>query len=330
MVHDYTTINSAVDYPNPAAPYLDKAFLQAILTELGNSSIDTAGDIPMTGALRQLFAGMIAQQGPLGGLGIRHYADVLSQQVGLTEWCIAFNVPLDFVTIPTPISVSSLTRVGSVATATIPGNTFSNGDMITFTGADQPEYNITAAIYGKSGSNVSYTVAGTPVTPATGTITATNVSTPWGGRDTAAPCLLLKVPEDVSGLQLWSAPTGLAGSAPVWVLVNDLAGAGKMQFNMDVATGSNATPAGTVLKTIVVGKAGALTSSVFYTPNPSGSGSWGLYKNGVLVGATYAPGGVARTVSDTTTGWVVGDTAEIRVIAGPISGSFTVAQWVMS
>jgi uncharacterized phage protein gp47/JayE len=70
------------------------------------------------------------------------------------------------------LNVSTLTRTGSVATITTSSeHNLASGVSVTMAGADQAEYNITAVINVISSNQFTYTVAGTPVSPATGTIT---------------------------------------------------------------------------------------------------------------------------------------------------------------
>jgi len=69
-------------------------------------------------------------------------------------------------------SVVGITRSGSIATAEITGHPFQTGDTLTFQGADQAAYNVTATVTYVDANNVSFTVSGSPATPATGTITA--------------------------------------------------------------------------------------------------------------------------------------------------------------
>lgn len=68
-------------------------------------------------------------------------------------------------------SVTSITRASQTATVTLVAHGFSNGDTVTIAGADQAEYNITAVIANVAADTFDYTVAGSPATPATGTIT---------------------------------------------------------------------------------------------------------------------------------------------------------------
>jgi len=71
------------------------------------------------------------------------------------------------------LSVTSLTRVGSVATATTASDHgFATGDTVTVAGAVETAYNGAVVITATSATTFTYTVAGAPSTPATGTITA--------------------------------------------------------------------------------------------------------------------------------------------------------------
>lgn len=72
--------------------------------------------------------------------------------------------------------VSSITRSGSVATAIIPDHGIPSTETVVFAGADQTEYNVSAAVTVVDKDTVTYTVAGTPATPATGTITASHAN----------------------------------------------------------------------------------------------------------------------------------------------------------
>lgn len=77
-------------------------------------------------------------------------------------------------------SVTGITRSSSTATVTISANTtLRTGDYITVAGADQSEYNVTAQITVVDSTHFSYTVSGTPATPATGTITYKKAGLGW-------------------------------------------------------------------------------------------------------------------------------------------------------
>jgi uncharacterized phage protein gp47/JayE len=69
-----------------------------------------------------------------------------------------------------PVSCT-IVRSASVATVTALSHGMPNGAIVTISGADQPEYNITAVISNVSAGTFDYVVVGAPTTPATGTIT---------------------------------------------------------------------------------------------------------------------------------------------------------------
>jgi len=73
----------------------------------------------------------------------------------------------------TPVlGVTSITRSGSTATATTNvDHNYETGDFATLVGADQSEYNGDYVITVTGSNTFEYTIVGTPVTPATGTIT---------------------------------------------------------------------------------------------------------------------------------------------------------------
>lgn len=82
-------------------------------------------------------------------------------------------------------TVTSMTRSGSTVTVTFPSGAdghYSNsgGSYQTFSGAVQSEYNGTFKTYAASDTTITFTVAGTPATPATGTIT---MSSPFDTAD---------------------------------------------------------------------------------------------------------------------------------------------------
>lgn len=86
---------------------------------------------------------------------------------------------------PTPVavSVSSLTSAGGTATATTAApHGYATGDFVTIAGADQAAYNGEVQVTVTGASTFTYPVAGGPVTPATGTITATFTSDAAGGQ----------------------------------------------------------------------------------------------------------------------------------------------------
>ncbi len=72
--------------------------------------------------------------------------------------------------------VTSITRSGSVATAIIPDHGIPTGETAVFSGANQSEYNISAAVTVVDKDTVTFTVSGTPATPATGTIVVSHAN----------------------------------------------------------------------------------------------------------------------------------------------------------
>lgn len=69
----------------------------------------------------------------------------------------------------------SITRSGSTATVTHTAHGLKTNDKVVIKGCNQNEYNGIQEITVTDANNYTYTVSGTPATPATGTITATSV-----------------------------------------------------------------------------------------------------------------------------------------------------------
>jgi hypothetical protein len=77
-------------------------------------------------------------------------------------------------------SVTSITRSGTTATVTTAtAHGLSTGNSTTIAGASQTDYNITAVVTVTSTTTFTYTVANSPVTPATGTITWKKLGAGW-------------------------------------------------------------------------------------------------------------------------------------------------------
>lgn len=96
-------------------------------------------------------------------------APVLSGQIG------QFITFLDAILVNgyNSVSVSSLTRSGTTATATCAApHGLSTGDVVLVAGAGQTDYNVEAVVTVVSGTVFTYDVANAPTSPATGTITA--------------------------------------------------------------------------------------------------------------------------------------------------------------
>lgn len=79
----------------------------------------------------------------------------------------------------TALTVSSITRSSTTATVTTStAHGLSTGAVVTIAGADQGDYNTTTDVTVTSTTAFTYTVSGSPATPATGTITATPTGVP--------------------------------------------------------------------------------------------------------------------------------------------------------
>jgi len=103
-------------------------------------------------------------------------APVLSGTVGaLTDLLYAclvtgFNV----------VTLDSLTRDGDTVTGTLStGHGFATGQTVRIAGANEPDYNGDVVVTVLSATQFTYTIAGTPTTPATGTITARRAPLGW-------------------------------------------------------------------------------------------------------------------------------------------------------
>jgi hypothetical protein len=75
-------------------------------------------------------------------------------------------------TAQTPKSCT-ITSASGIATATCAAHGYADGDPVTIAGAAQDSYNGTHQIRVTDANTFTFTVSGTPVSPATGTITAT-------------------------------------------------------------------------------------------------------------------------------------------------------------
>jgi hypothetical protein len=80
---------------------------------------------------------------------------------------------LDF-TLGTDRTVTSITRASTTATVTATAHGFTTGDQVNIRGADQSDYNGDFIVTVTDANTFTYTVSGSPATPATGTIIANN------------------------------------------------------------------------------------------------------------------------------------------------------------
>jgi hypothetical protein len=80
---------------------------------------------------------------------------------------------LDF-TLGTDVSVTSITRASTTATVTATAHGFTTGDQVNIRGAAETDYNGDFIVTVTDANTFTYTVSGSPATPATGTIVANN------------------------------------------------------------------------------------------------------------------------------------------------------------
>jgi hypothetical protein len=80
---------------------------------------------------------------------------------------------LDF-TLGTDKTVTSITRASTTATVTATAHGFTTGDQVNIRGATQTDYNGDFIVTVTDANTFTYTVSGSPATPATGTIIANN------------------------------------------------------------------------------------------------------------------------------------------------------------
>ena len=115
-------------------------------------------------------------------------------------------------------SVTSITRSGSTATVTMGANHgYATGQLVTIAGAAQSQYNGAQTITVTGPTTFTYAVAGTPVTPATGTITAARgVAVTIADENTAPAGVTFSEPEEV-GEALDLGALGPGESVTLWV-----------------------------------------------------------------------------------------------------------------
>jgi fibronectin type 3 domain-containing protein len=111
--------------------------------------------------------------------GQKYYLEALMKQAaGNSALAVAWLRPdaVSSLTATYSSLSTSLVRNGTSVTATRAGHGFSVGQMVTISGAAQTDYNGTFAITAITGDTFSYTISGTPVSPATGSV----LVTPYG------------------------------------------------------------------------------------------------------------------------------------------------------
>lgn len=117
----------------------------------------------------------------------------------------------------TAVSITSITRSSSTATATTAAaHKLATGDKVTIAGAVQTEYNGTVTVTVTSATTFTYTVSGTPATPATGTITMlayiTNVVSDLDGDTSAEALYALGCIAFQQHLWIWGVGSGTTAS----------------------------------------------------------------------------------------------------------------------
>lgn len=114
-----------------------------------------------------------------------------------------------------PLTVSSITRSGSVATVTTAAShLLVTGNQMAISGATQTDYNITATITVTGAATFTYTVANAPTTPATGTIRCT--PTPTNSSDAVQNVYWAESLSGYSGDEWLSTETNTLGDVRYW------------------------------------------------------------------------------------------------------------------
>lgn len=179
-----------VDNPNRANVFLESSWLGAIPTANANRVFDytlqlkEAVRLNMPDSTEGEFAdrwGNIyigARNAAVGSSGNVVATGIVGSTIGLGDNYQSSDGITYVVTAATSItdksiSVTSLEAVGTIATATTSGpHGLASNVTVTIAGADQPEYNGAQTIQVTAEDQFTYTVSGSPISPATGTITA--------------------------------------------------------------------------------------------------------------------------------------------------------------
>lgn len=116
------------------------------------------------------------------GLVIRDLMNVAPTDSNAVEWI----EEVGFSAAGAAVAVTSVTRSGSTVTVTTTAaHGFTSGTVIRIAGANQAEYNGDVRITVTSDTTFTYSILGTPVTPATGTVTAKDLQTHGAAAPTA-------------------------------------------------------------------------------------------------------------------------------------------------
>lgn len=182
------------------------------------------------------------------------------------------------------VSITGITRSGSTATATVSatdGLKLKTGQILTVAGAGQSDYNITATITVASTTTFTYTVANSPTTPATGTITASS-----------------KLPIT----SITRGGTGNLTATAVLANINTTLIPGD-KITIEGAAQSPYNGAHTILTLTNSGSATTITYAMSSDPGASASGTLTYYKSGLQWAHAVAGGTNAQSyVSQATVG----------------------------
>lgn len=166
-INGYSVFNNGVDLP---VTYRVEDSAVVPIYEMREQGILSVGTIAQTAGV--LFCADIAELDEdnivnlFGLIGQTSAGDILATQSGSTVTSNAkfFGKP-----------VVSITRSSTTATVTANGHGYSTGWSVAIAGATQSDYNGTFTISNVTADTFDYTVAGSPVTPATGTISVSDM-----------------------------------------------------------------------------------------------------------------------------------------------------------
>jgi cytoskeletal protein CcmA (bactofilin family) len=225
--------------------------------------------------------------------------------------------------VPSPgASVSSITRSGTTATVTTAtAHGFSNSDSVQISGAVQSAYNGIFTITLTDSTHFTYTVAGSPTTPATGTIIAQGARTLSVEDLPSAPDMPVFQAGDMVVLRSFTRSSGglTVGDCIGVVTAPDTSPAGTQNWtfvrNLGTDGGSTAT------LTTVSAKSLALDYGV------SGNGYWEVETNDGTLNTTSITRSSTTATATTTSphGFQTGDTVQVSgATQSQYNGTFTV------
>jgi hypothetical protein len=128
----------------------------------------------------------------------------------------------------------TITRTGTTATINFTGHGWRNGQILTVSGANESDYNITARCTYIDANNVSIQVANSPATPATGTITCKVASAGWSIAYTATNKRAYRMPAGTNQFYLRVDDSGTGSASYARVVF--------YETMSDIDTGTNPMP----------------------------------------------------------------------------------------